>query len=215
MTLGALISAFRVDERDTVEPYQWSRLDLDRWYNEAVEEAAIRKSLLRENLEFELSAGDSEVSLPPRIIEVRTARIVEGGTTYWLSPSSRHEQDRVFRNWRDTTERPSAFIHDDISITLNRIVLASSVLKLECCRTPVNPMEIDEDEPEIAAVHHRYLDGWVRYRAYRVPDADFMDKDRSDRGLADFEDYFGRRSTADHRRDNNADRPHRIKAWWV
>ena len=68
MTLAELISAFRVDERDTVEPYQWSRLDLARWYNEAVEEAAIRKSLLRENLEFVLSAGDSEVSLPPRII---------------------------------------------------------------------------------------------------------------------------------------------------
>ncbi|HNG04360.1 MAG TPA: hypothetical protein PLQ71_20905 [Nitrospira sp.] len=213
MNLGTLISNFRIDERDTSTPPMLGRDHLVRLFNEATEEAAIRKSLLRENLEFVLSAGDSEVSLPPRIIEVRTARIVEGGATYWLSPSSRHEQDRLFRNWRDTVERPSAFIHDDISITLNRIVLASSVLKLECCRTPVNPMEIDEDEPEIAAVHHRYLDGWVRYRAYRVPDVDFMDKDRSDRGLADFEDYFGRRPTADHRRDNNADRPHRVKAW--
>ena len=36
-----------------------------------------------------------------------------------------------------------------------------------------------------------------------------MDKDRSARGLSEFEDYFGAGLSAGHRRDNNANRPHR------
>lgn len=213
MTLAELISAFRVDERDTGVPPNWSNPDLTRWFNEAVEEAAIRKSLLRETLPLSLIPGDFEIALPARVVEVRTARIVEGGRTYWLDPTDRYEQDRLNRDWRDIIERPTAFIHDDSSITLNRIVAASGELKLECYRVPVNPMADDNDEPEISAAHHRRLDGWVRYRAYMVPDSDFGDKKRAEQGLADFEDYFGRRPDADHRRNNNANRPHRVKAW--
>lgn len=213
MTLGEMISAFRVDEQDTNTPYFWSDEDLIRWFNEAVEEAAIRKSLLLETLSFSLSPSDFEIALPVRIIEVRTARIVEGGQTYWLKPTDRYEQDRLNSDWRDTVERPTGFIHDDRSITLNRIVETAAVLKLECRRVPVNLMADDSDEPEISAAHHRRLDGWVRYRGRSVPDADFGDKNRAEQGLADFEDYFGRRPGADHRRNNNANRPHKVKAW--
>ena len=213
MNLGELIANFRVDERDTAAPYNWPDEDLTRWFNEAVEEAAIRKSLIMEELTLTLTAGDTGVTIPARVVEVRTARIVEGGRTYWLDPTDRYEQDRLNRDWRDIIERPTAFIHDDSSITLNRIVAASGELKLECYRVPVNPMADDNDEPEISAAHHRRLDGWVRYRAYMVPDSDFGDKKRAEQGLADFEDYFGRRPDADHRRNNNANRPHRVKAW--
>ena len=213
MNLGELIANFRVDERDTAAPYNWPDEDLTRWFNEAVEEAAIRKSLIREELTLTLTAGDTGVTIPARVVEVRTARIVEGGRTYWLDPTDRYEQDRLHRDWRDIIERPTAFIHDDSSITLNRIVAASGELKLECYRVPVNPMADDNDEPEISAAHHRRLDGWVRYRAYMVPDSDFGDKKRAEQGIADFEDYFGRRPDADHRRNNNANRPHRVKAW--
>ena len=213
MNLGELIANFRVDERDTAAPYNWPDEDLTRWFNEAVEEAAIRKSLIREELTLTLTAGDTGVTIPARVVEVRTARIVEAGVTYWLDPTDRYEQDRLNRDWRDIIERPTAFIHDDSSITLNRIVAASGELKLECYRVPVNPMADDNDEPEISAAHHRRLDGWVRYRAYMVPDSDFGDKKRAEQGLADFEDYFGRRPDADHRRNNNANRPHRVKAW--
>lgn len=213
MNLGELIANFRVDERDTAAPYNWPDEDLTRWFNEAVEEAAIRKSLIREELTLTLTAGDTGVTIPARVVEVRTARIVEAGVTYWLDPTDRYEQDRLNRNWQDLTDRPTAFIHDDSSITLNRIVAASGELKLECYRVPVHPMADDNDEPEISAAHHRRLDGWVRYRAYMVPDSDFGDKKRAEQGLADFENYFGRRPDADHRRNNNANRPHRVKAW--
>jgi len=213
VNLGELIANFRVDERDTAAPYNWPDEDLTRWFNEAVEEAAIRKSLIMEELTLTLTAGDTGVTIPARVVEVRTARIVEAGVTYWLDPTDRYEQDRLNRDWRDLIERPTAFIHDDSSITLNRIVAASGELKLECYRVPVDPMADDSDEPDISAVHHRRLDGWVRYRAYMVPDSDFGDKKRAEQGLADFEDYFGQRPDADHRRNNNANRPHRVKAW--
>ena len=213
MNLSELIDAFRVDERDNAKPPNWSDDQLIRWLNEAVEEASIRSSLLRETLHLSLKPGDFEVALPPRIVAVSTARIVEDGRTYWLDPTDRYEQDRLNRDWRDTIGRPTGFIHDDSSITMNRIVDSPAELKLECYRVPKREMEDAGDEPEISAVHHRRLDGWVRYRAYLVPDADFGDKTRAAESLADFEDYFGRRPDADHRRENNANRPHLVKCW--
>lgn len=213
MTLEELLDAFRVDERDIGTPQLWSKQALTRWFNEAVEEAAIRKGLLLETLDLALEPGDFEMALPARIIEVRTARIVEGTRTYWLSPSDRYEQDRLFRDWRDTVERPTAFIQDDSSITLNRIVSSASSLKLETCRTPISPMVDGSDEPEIGSVHHRRLDGWVRYRAYSVPDSDLLNQNKAALGLAEFESYFGSRPDATQRRDSNANRPHRVKAW--
>jgi len=213
VNLGELIDDFRQDEMDDGDPPFNSDQKLTRLFNEAEEEAAIRSNLLRKTLEFSLAPGDFEIILPSEIIEIRTARIVEDGQTYHLDPTDRYEQDRLYRDWRDTTDRPTAFIHDDKSLTLNRIVETASVLYLECYRLPENKMADYSDEPEIAATHHRKLDGWVRFRAFSVPDADFGDKTKAAQGLADFEDYFGRRPDADHRRNNNANRPHRVKAW--
>jgi len=213
MNLGMLILNWRRDARDSANPPLHLTDDLARWFSEAEEEAAIRKSLLRLNVDIELSPGDTEILLPAEVFEVRTARIVEGGATYWLSPTDRYEQDRISKDWRDTSGRPTAFIHDDTSLTLNRIVDSAATLKLETFRIPYAPMVDDGDEPEIAAIHHRNLSGWVTYRAFSVPDTDFMDPERSARGLADFTDYFGNRPDATYRRDNNANRPHSIKAW--
>jgi hypothetical protein len=99
---------------------------------------------------------------------------------------------------------------DDTSLTLNRIVSAASDLVLECYKTP-SEMVDDADEPEIAPRHHRKLAGWVKFRAYSVPDTDFFDVKRSSAGLSEFEDYFGRRKDVNYRRDNNSNRPHRVK----
>lgn len=213
MNLGALIDNFRNDERDTGTPPLFASADLARFYSEAEEEASIRKSLIRKDVIIPLLPGDFEVTLPSGVIEVRTARIVEGSEIYWLDHSDRYEQDRLNRNWRDTTGRPTAFIHDDKSVTLNRVVESVADLKMECYRTPSSPLVDDSDEPEIASIHHRKLDGWVRYRVYSIPDNERTDMNKAASGLAEFEAYFGKRPDANHRRNNNANRPHRVKAW--
>ena len=213
MNLGTLTENWWQDERDTAVPHLNSFENLARWFSEAEEEAAIRNCLLRTTEEIDIVPGDTEFEVPPEVFEVRTARIVEVGMTFWLAPSDRYEQDRLFKNWRDTTARPTAFIHDDNSLMLNRIVETAATLKLECYRVPSNPLVNDSDTPEISAVHHRRLAAWVNYRAYSVPDSDFMNMDKAAKGVADFEDYFGRRPDANHRRDNNANRPHTVKAY--
>ena len=213
MNLLQLITNFRADERDTSTPPLFGSLDLSRFYSEAEEEASIRKSLIREEVIIPLIPGDTEVTLPVGVFEVRTARIVEGNETYWLDPSDRYEQDRLNRDWRDTTARPTAFIHDDKSVTLNRVVESAADLKLECYRIPSAQLVNDSDEPEIASIHHRKLDGWVCFRAYSIPDNDRQDILKAASGLAEFEAYFGKRPDANHRRNNNANRPHRVKAW--
>ena len=212
MNLGALIANWRHDCRDTGSPPLHETENLARWFGEAEEEGAIRKSLLRLSIEISIYPGDTEITLPDGVYEVRTARIVEGGEIFHLWPTDRYEQDRMFRDWRDTAGRPTAYIHDDTSLTFNRTVETESILKLETYRVPRGMADL-EDFPEISPVHHRNLAGWVLYRAFSVPDTDFMDPAKAAQGLADFTDYFGQRPDADHRRNNNANRPHRVKAW--
>ena len=65
MNLRELRSAWRQDVFDTGTPPLFSDVNIARWFSEAEEEAAIRKSLLRvsEGVEFELSPGDTEIAL--------------------------------------------------------------------------------------------------------------------------------------------------------
>jgi hypothetical protein len=215
VNLCSLVDGFLADEGNRPSPAAWLRKDLVRWFNEAEDEAATRSQLIRKTIPFQISSGDNEIALPSEVFEVQTARIVMNGITYWLSPSDIHEQDRKFRDWRDTTDIPSAFIHLDSSILLNRKwpEFTGAELLLECFCLPSSPMEQNEDEPEISSIHHRRLAGWVRYRAYSVPDADFGDQKKAAQGLQDFTDYFGERPMANGNRDNNANRPHRVKCW--
>lgn len=75
-------------------------------------------------------------------------------------------------------------------------------------------MQDDDDEPEIAEVHHINLLDWVLFRAYSKPDADAFDPNRSADSMKSFSDYFGKRGTADLRRRQNANRPHRNTLQW-
>lgn len=69
------------------------------------------------------------------------------------------------------------------------------------------------DEPEINAMHHRFLTKWVLHRAYERPDTETMDKDKSAKSLAEFEAYFGTRPDAELRKMANASTPHRNLAY--
>ena len=213
MNLGEMTAEWREDNRDTGTPPLFSDELPARLFSEAEEEGSIRKCLIRETVTIPIVAGDMELELADGIFEVRTARIVEGDTSYWLSPSDRYEQDRLFIGWRTETARPNAFIHDDKSLTLNRLVATDADLVLEVFRTPTAAMVDADDEPEISSVHHRKLYGWVTFKAYSIPDNERQDAPRAAGGLAEFERYFGKRPDANHRRNNNANRPHRVKAW--
>lgn len=217
MNLGELIAAFRRDEDDNRQPHLWSDADLTVWFNEAQADACVRSSLIFDDFsavtEVALAEGASVVDVDPSIVEIFRAVLVDsGGTVHFLWPSNRVEQDRLDQRWRETTGLPTAFIHDDKSVTLNRIADADYTVKLEVYRLPLELLA-DDDVPEIALVHHGRLVEWVRYKAYLIPDSDIFNVGKAQSALAAFEDYFGSRPPANDSRARNANRPHRVKAW--
>ena len=154
MNLGEMTAEWREDNRDTGTPPLFSDELLARLFSEAEEEGSIRKCLIRETVTIPIVVGDMELELAGGIFEVRTARIVEGDTSYWLSPSDRYEQDRLFIGWRTETAMPTSFIHDDKSLTLNRLVATDADLVHKCFRFSIwidlvmRPERCSDDESD-------------------------------------------------------------------
>lgn len=216
MNLGELISEFRILAQDTAKPYLWPDSELAVWFSEAETEAAIRAKLIRENDSFEIKAGDnSAIELSSLIFEIEYAELIDSaGTSYEVFASSRSAMDKDRRGWRQRTERPTHYIHDDKSMILTAIPDQDYTLYVEYCRTPAIQLEADSDEPEISDIHHVRLLDWAMFRAYSKPDADTMNKEKSDGGESRFIANFGKRPNADLRRRQNANRPHRNRLQW-
>lgn len=211
MKLGDLKAEFRVRVQDTVCPYLWTNDEITPWFAEAESEAAIRARLLRDTVEQSITAGDSTpIDVPAALFDIQYAELrAADGRRLVLAPSSREAQDQTRPGWRQRIEPPSAYFHDDKTLRLNAVPDQDYTLYLEFFRTPTPLLIEDEDEPEIAAIHHRALIDWVEFRAYSKPDAETMNPGKATAAEARFIAVFGRRPTADLRRRQNANRPHR------
>ena len=211
MNLGALIDEYRIRTGDVEKPYFSVDDELIAWFNEAEKEAAIRSRLIRRDDSFDLVAGDaSPIDLDDALFDIQYAELrAADGTAYELKPSSREIQDFERRGWRSLTDRPSCYIHDDKQLIVNAIPDQAYTLYIEFFATPARPMEGPDDEPGIARVHHVSLIDWVEFRAYSKPDADFMDKGKAQEAERRFTMSFGKRPSADLRRRQNANAPHR------
>lgn len=211
MNLGDLKAEFRVRVQDTVKPYLWPDAEIDRWFAEAEMEAAIRSRLIHDSDEFSFAAGDvPRVDLSDSLFDLQYVELRDtAGNIFPVEASSRADQDKYNRQWRQNVARPTFYIHDDKALTLNAIPDQAYTLTIEFFRLPANPMAADGDSPEIGEIHHLRLIDWVEFRAYSKPDADAMDAGKAKEAEARFVAIFGKRPSADLRRRQNANRPHR------
>lgn len=210
MNRGKLKEEFRGRVRDTVKPYLWPDGEVDPWFAEAEFEAAIRSKLIRDTEEFSVSAGEAlALDLPSGLFDIQYAELRDAsGKTYPLSPSTRDILNIEIRGWRSRTDRPSRYVHDDKMLILDAIPDQAYTLYIEFFRTP-SPMGSDGDEPEISDIHHLRLVDWVEFRAYSKRDTDMFNPGKAKDAEVRFIENFGKRPSADLRRRQNANRPHR------
>jgi len=221
MNLSQLEASFRVDADDAVKPYLWSSDEVIGWFNEAEEEACLRANLIPEKedpaiCQIAVSQADGSVyRLHELIHEIEYVSLTDAaGVRYRLDITDRHELDRIRPNWRTESRRPTGIIRYDTKLELDSVVDGSYTLNIEVFRLPRRPMAAEKDCPEINRIHHKHLVQWVLHRAYEKPDSETLNPEKSARALAKFEEYFGTRPDANQRRNENANLPHRTKAYW-
>ena len=210
MTLGDLISEYRTQAGDRRRPYFCDDAELANLFNEAIEEAAIRSRLIPATEEIEIDIGESRYPIPSYLFEVRTAELIDAaGKRYPVSPKTRDEIDYLKPGWRHLTERPEYFIVDDTEVVLGCIPDAEYTLAIDGYRTPRKKLSADNDVPEIHTANHSGLLHWVLHKAFAKQDADLFDPNRSAAEEAAFTQQFGKRPSADLRKRQSANRPHR------
>jgi hypothetical protein len=221
MTLSELITQFRHEAGDTVAPYLFSDEYITSLLNEAEEEAAERASLIKETsnssiCSIDITVGEATYPLHESVIVITHARFTATGATDYcdVHPVDREELDRIRPLWRTTSEPPRDLIQDETQIVLGCLPSEAGLLEIEAFRLPLEPMVQDADVPEIHRKHHRQLVHWPLHKAFSQPDTETRDPTRAATAEAAFTAYFGNKPDATQRRDMQANRPQRNKAYW-
>lgn len=191
-TVGALIKAFREDEKDLIEPYFWSDSQLVRWTNEALTEFAEQsQSIYDDDGDITLipySIGEDRFELDPCIIDVVNA-CIEG------SPSCRLERclngfGNGFRGgyWMAYNGCGSHFHFNPTGILrLHPKPTAAGEIRLQVIRRPVRELDKCDKIPDLLPTDRRHLLAYIAYKAYRVNEGETYSIESSDKYLQRFE----------------------------
>jgi hypothetical protein len=227
MNLGDLRDQFRSEAGDksiagaSTQHYLFPDEDVDRWLNEAQEEAAERASLIKETsnpaiCEIDVDVDEGVYPLHDSVIVITNARFTVTGETDYsdVHVADREELDRIRPLWRTTSEPPRDLIQDETQIVLGCLPSEAGLLQIECFRLPLQSMTADEDVPEIHRKHHRQLVHWAIHKAFSQPDTETRDPNRAATAEAAFTAYFGAKPDATQRRDMQINRPQVNKAYF-
>ena len=218
MTLQDLIARFRVLAHDQEDPPFWSSEDIARWLSDGQTQACIRGRLLREDARdavcrIALEPGQHTYKLHRTVYEIIDVRIKPPvGPSRPLKLVTREWLDAEMPDWRDCGRPVFWAIQDETSLRLVGNIDDGDVLRLECYRLPLAPLEDDSDEPEIHAAHHEHLIDWALFKAFSVPDADAFDPTRAKMAEDAFTRYFGIQPDSDLRRATRQDVQHHNRA---
>lgn len=198
MELVEQITNFRLYTRDKTLPYFWTDTEVTFFLNEGERECCIRGLLLFDKTTDDVCSVDVAVSenvldISKLIIEINYAKLVSvaTGSEIELEIISRKDLEVLYPNWRTSTKEAYAVVHDDSSVEIIGTVSEAYTFQMEVFRLPLEDMGTsDNDEPEIANVHHRYIVLWAMHRSYLVNDSDAHAAELSDRYKFEFEEYL-------------------------
>jgi len=202
MNLSGLRDSFRVRAGDTKKPYLWSDPEVDAYINEAYTEAVDRGLVIydRESFTVDVEVGVTDYQLDPAIIRVKGAEVTSRAGVELDDPEPMRLGDRRYDfTYREYQDSEAYRIEEDGMFVLAFTPTEVSVIALEVHRYP-DPLESDDDEPQIQPIYHYKMLSWALKLAYLKQDADTLDPAASDKHDMEFSRTFGLPRTAqDHR----------------
>lgn len=212
MTLAELLEEARYRLDDAEEPGTgespdsdslWKTVELIRYLNEAIREAAQRSFLIVDDTTEDVAtvdvvAGTYTYTLDPVVILVK--RAVLDSLNIPLASVTERKLDKADPDWRNATGTPTHYYQRpaDRLLGLYPNPTTNDALTLTVARLPLANLSIDDDteSPEIPVEYHDALLHWVYYRCFRRKDRETFNPAEAEMEMAKFEDSFGKRRTA-------------------
>ncbi|GAA5785663.1 hypothetical protein [Chitiniphilus shinanonensis] len=192
MNLRALRALARGMLDDTIEPYRTATKTLDGHINAALNEVAVRAPGLFEDsitpaiCHLSVTAGQAVYALDRRVRQITAARL--DGRDISLAPGGAVRHERNFLVFDSAPRRDGE-------------------LRLTVTRYPLEPLEMDIDEPEIPLELHQPILHWACALVLRTPDVEIEDLARAAVHEGQFAAVFGDRPTASQIASQNRRRP--------
>lgn len=193
MTPGDLLTLFREEMADKVEPFLWTDTFILGAIDDAQKQFArltdgIPDSTTAEVVDLVVTAGLEVVPLHPSILKLRAARRADTGRPVEVVNHEDMPARGMFFDGHQNRLGALVTGMDENSVRCWPVPNEDVTVKLSVFRFPLTDV-LDEDTPlEIPPQHHRALLLWVKHRAYSVHDAETYDKTKA----ADFEVQFER-----------------------
>lgn len=194
------------EDQTDVTQLRWSNEELTRFINEAQKQAC-RASLLIKTASptfaISVTAGTSEYSLDPRVINIKGAYLNSTGVEL---VEAEYEDVMGIPNWRTITSTPTHYISDMESgtITLYPTPVVDDTVNLLVYRLPLVEMDWELAETataEIKAEHQIDMLFYAAFLAYNKDEANTFDPQRAEYYRQLFEKTFTSTSAyADTRR---------------
>lgn len=194
---------------DEKQEYLWSDSQLNLAANNAVTEACIRARLIYDTSSaISVLAGTAEYAIPTNIFYIQDFYSTVGGN--YLAKGG--VEDVIHKSWDTETGTPTRVILDYKAgwVRLQPIPILADTLNLTAAKTPLVPMESDDDEPAIESIHHIGLTLWMCHELYNRPDIDQAQRGESDRYLGLFTAQFGERPNVKVMNHQKRYRRHRV-----
>jgi len=214
VNVAELKAQYRVLADDKPQQPLVSDAQLVYWLNEAEEQACVRARLIAECEEaavcdYMLHPAQRSYLLHPKVLEIeRLFHVNSAGRLSRMGLVTRDWMDRNYPDWLDDAVYPPRLaVQSDTRLTVIGRFAAGEKVHVHCLRLPLQPMQVDDDTPEIHAAHHAALVDWVLYRAFSIRDTESLDPTRGLDALARFTRHFGPAPTARLLRDTRMDVP--------
>ena len=190
MNTTELLSIFRAEVQDAVQPYLWAD-DLVYGYIDDAQKQFCRDTYgVADSRSFKLSIksdGTEWYRLDPRIAKLRGAVDVSTGIDVPLVAAEKAASEGI--RFNGTLGRTKALVTglDDGMVRVWPKPNEAMVIELRTFR--ISQDAGAGDDLEIDPQHHRHLLYWVKHLAYDVQDSQTLDKQASDKFRAKWDAY--------------------------
>lgn len=197
MTSNELLSTFRREMRDTVEPYLWASEDVYRYIDDAQKmfcrlTDGISDATTPEVVDIAVAIGDTWLDLHPSILKIRSAhRASDGRPVTVLNYEDLPTLGLRFDGTSGDLCTVIAGMEED-KLRLTKLAIAADTLRLLVFRLPIVDIDGADQELEIPSQHHYHLLEWVKSLALLKQDAETFDKAKSEEHEGRFRAYCAR-----------------------